>query len=190
MYSNVINRHFRTRFIAIISVLLLLALSISAAFFYYYANKELGDTYREKIYTIAQFRAAIIKDTLLIFISPLLISAIFIIITIILYTHRIVGPLVRIRTIAQQITEGNLEILVKFRRKDAIKALADSLNNLSVRYKDRYSRLNVYLEELYKDANEMRQFIEKGEAQAVEDVRKKTLRKAEEIRNMLSEIRL
>jgi len=81
-------------------------------------------------------------------------------------------------------------MFIEFRRKDAIKALADSLNNLSVKYKERYSRLSTSLEELHKDANEMSQFIEKGGSQAVEHTRKKMLRKAEEIKSILSEIKL
>lgn len=187
---DVINRHFKIKFIAIISIFLFLALLISAVFFYYYANKELGDTYREKIYTVAQFKVTIIKDTLLIFIPFVIIAAIFMVIAIILYTHRIVGPLVRVKAVTQQITENNLDMFIKFRRKDAIKALADSLNNLSVKYKKRYSRLNEAIEGIYKDANEMCQFIEKGETRSVEGIRRNMLTKAEEIKNILSEIEL
>lgn len=187
---KVINRRFKIRFIAVIVLILIVAFSISAAFFYFYTNKELGETYTQKIYAITQFKTIVIKDTLFIFIPPVIVAIIFIVITIILYTHRIVGPLVRIRTVTRELSEGNFDIVVNFREKDAIRALADSLNNAALKYKERYSRLGSLLEEISKDTDEMYQFIEKGDAEAIEDKRKRILKKTEEIKNMLSEIKL
>ncbi|MBI4654640.1 MAG: HAMP domain-containing protein [Nitrospirae bacterium] len=187
---EVINRHFKIRFIIVVFLVLILALSISAAFFYFYTNKELGETYTQKIYAITQFKTIVIKDTLFIFIPPVIAAIIFIVIPIILYTHRIVGPLVRIRAVTQQISEGDLDILIKFREKDAIKPLADALNNLALKYRERYSRLSSLLEEAYKDTDEMCKFIEKGDYAAIEDKRKKIVKNTEEIKSILSGIKL
>ncbi|MDP3297598.1 MAG: HAMP domain-containing protein [Thermodesulfovibrionia bacterium] len=187
---KVIDRRFKIRFIAVIVLILIVAFSISAAFFYFYTNKELGETYTQKIYAITEFKTIVIKDTLFIFIPPVIAAIIFIVITIILYTHRIVGPLVRIRAVTQQISEGDLDILIKFREKDAIKPLADALNNLALKYRERYSRLGSLLEEISKDTDEMYQFIEKGDAEAIEDKRNRILKKTEEIKSMLSGIKL
>jgi len=187
---KIINTLFRIRFIAIISLILILAFSISTAFFYYSTNKELGETYKQKIYTIAQFKTVVIKDTLLIFIPPVIVATIFIIITTILYTHRIVGPLVRIRAITKQISKGDLDIFIKLRKKDEIKPIAEALNNLVLRYKEKGHRLSDILEEIYKDASEMYQFIEKGDYEATEDKRKEILKKTGEVKNILSGIRL
>lgn len=187
---EIINRHFRIRFVVVIFLILILALSISSAFFYYHTNKDLGETYKNKIYTITQFKTTIISATILIFIPPVIVAAIFIIISIVLYTHRIVGPLVRIRAITQQISEGNLDVFIKFREKDAIKPLADALNNLIARFKEKDSGLSEVIEDMRKDADILYQSIEKGDSAATADIKKELLKKNGEISNIISGIKL
>ncbi|RJQ13286.1 MAG: HAMP domain-containing protein [Nitrospiraceae bacterium] len=187
---NVINRRFRTGFIALISLTLISALLISAIAFYSYSDKELGGTYGQKIDTISEFRTTLVKDSLLIFIPPAVMAVIFVITAIVLYTHRIVGPLVRIKAVTRQISEGDFNILVKLREKDAIMPLADALNKLSSGYRERFSILGKALDEMSRDAAEMRQAVERGDMEAAEAKREELGKKAGEIKTMLSGIRL
>ncbi|RJQ50265.1 MAG: methyl-accepting chemotaxis protein [Nitrospiraceae bacterium] len=187
---NVINRRFRTSFIAILSLALMLALLISAVSFHSYTDKGLGENYGQKIYAIAGLKTTLVRDTLLIFIPPAVIALIFIIIAGILYSHRIAGPLVRIKAVARRISEGDLDLLVEFRKKDAIAPLADALNNMASKYRERFSALGRILDEMSGDAEEMRRAVERGDAAAAEAKRNDLVKKAEEINNMLSGIRL
>ncbi len=187
---DVINKRFKVRFIALILLTLILALAISAVTFYSYTNKALGETYAQKINTIVNFKTTVIKDTLLIFIPPAIIAAVFAIIAIVLYTHKIVGPLVRIKAVTRQISEGNLDSLIKFREKDAIQPLANALNKVSSNYNERLSALSNILDEMSKKAQEMHHALETKDSETAEARRKELGHKAEEINNILSKIKL
>jgi methyl-accepting chemotaxis protein len=187
---DVINKRFRNGFIALISLTLILALLISAVSFYSFTNKELGGTYSQKIDTITKFRTNLVKDTLLIFIPPAVFAVIFVLIAIVLYTHRIVGPLVRIKAVTRQISEGDLDILIKFREKDAIQPLAGALNKLSSKYKGKFFRLSEVFDEMSKDAKDLLQDLEAGRSEAVEAKRAALGKKAEEIRQILAKIKI
>jgi methyl-accepting chemotaxis protein len=45
-------------------------------------------------------------------------------------SHRVAGPLYRIERVAEEISKGNLDIKVQFRKSDELRTLADSLNNM------------------------------------------------------------
>lgn len=187
---DVINKRFKISFIALISLTLILALLISAVSFYSFTEKELGETYARKIDTITKFKAALVRDTLMIFIPPAVIAVIFIIIAIVLYTHRIVGPLERIKAVTQQISEGDLDVLIKFREKDAIQPLAESLNKLSSKYKGEFFKLGEVFDEMSKDAKDLLQSLEAGHPESVEAKRAALGKKADEIRHILTKIKI
>jgi nitrate/nitrite-specific signal transduction histidine kinase len=187
---DVINKRFRNRFIALVSLTLISALLISAVSFYSITDKGLGETYAQKINTITKFRATLLRDTLLIFIPPAVIAVIFVIIAIVLYTHRIVGPLERIKAVTQQISEGDPGILIKFREKDAIQPLAGALNKLSSKYKGEFFKLGEIFDEMSKDAKDLLQALEAGNPGSVEAKRAALGKKAEEIRHILAKIKL
>jgi methyl-accepting chemotaxis protein len=58
-------------------------------------------------------------------------------------SHRLAGPVFRIRRVLQQMGSGDLNIHVKLRQKDAFASLADAVNSLSLQWK-------VYITELQK----------------------------------------
>lgn len=187
---DVINKRFKFSFTALISLTLILALLISAVSFYSFTNKGLGETYSQKIDSITKFRTSILRDTLLIFIPPAVIAVIFIIIAIVLYTHRIVGPLERIKAVTQRISEGDLDVLIKFREKDVIQPLAESLNKLSSKYKEEFFKLSGVFNEMSEDAKDLFLALEAGNPESVEAKRAALGKKAEEIRHILTKIKL
>ncbi|MCX8093605.1 MAG: HAMP domain-containing protein [Candidatus Goldbacteria bacterium] len=48
----------------------------------------------------------------------------------ILLSHKIAGPIYRVRKIAEELKKGNLNIQVRFRKDDELHNLADALNNM------------------------------------------------------------
>jgi methyl-accepting chemotaxis protein len=45
-------------------------------------------------------------------------------------SHRVAGPLYRVERVAEEISKGNLDIKVQFRKSDELRTMADSLNKM------------------------------------------------------------
>jgi methyl-accepting chemotaxis protein len=45
-------------------------------------------------------------------------------------SHRVAGPLYRVERVAEEISKGNLDVSVRFRKSDELRTLADSLNRM------------------------------------------------------------
>jgi methyl-accepting chemotaxis protein len=106
----------------------------------------------------------------------------------ILYTHKIAGPLHRIRGFARSIGEGRLDGDIKLRQKDVIHPFAESLNKMTRSYNDRVALLISEIEELKSAIKELKSRTEKGEN--TEITVKKILEIDGRIKNLLDTIKL
>ena len=88
---------------------------IKEFFFIPEAAKKLGDIFVRTSEIAAGF--------------TLLILAVFSIAGIFL-SHRVAGPLYRVERVAEELSKGNLDIKVQFRKSDELRTLADSLNKM------------------------------------------------------------
>jgi methyl-accepting chemotaxis protein len=88
---------------------------IEEFFFVPEASKKLGDIY--------------VKTTELL-ILPLIVLSVVSCIAGILISHRIAGPVYRMKKVAEEIAKGNLCVNVKFRKSDELHGLADSMNGM------------------------------------------------------------
>lgn len=185
-----ITRRFKLRLISLICVVLITSVFTAAGFFYLYVNSGLGIDYREKIQNILFLETVIFKYSVFIFIPPALIAVLFIIFTIILYTHRIAGPLVRIRVAVRQVAERNLDVFISFREKDAIKPLANALNNFIGKHKERCASLEGIINDIYRDTEELCSLADKDDLKAIEEKREKILEEAGKVKKIISGLKL
>lgn len=187
---NIINIALRTRLITVIILLLVFTVLSSVVFFYYYTDRELGENYARKVFTLPQFKTIIVRDSLYIYTLFAIVAAVGIAAIVILHTHRIVGPLVRMKRLMKQMSEGNFEELVRFRKGDAVYPLADALQNAAIKYKERYSIVRESIHGMHEDAIEMYELVKKGDIKAAEDKRQNIEKKAKDINKLLSGIKL
>jgi len=100
-------------------------------------HQPLGPTYQESFARLAQLKQEMLVKSIIIYcLLTTLILAGVIFITV-LYSHRVVGPLVAIKRIIKAITDGDLTQQVRLRQKDAIKPMAEALNTFSDTYRTR-----------------------------------------------------
>ncbi len=185
--SNVLKKGFITRLVLLILLVFVLFSSLSGMFLYFNTYRPLDTNYSSSISIISE-----VKEDLLV--STLTINAVFylfilagIIILAVLYTHRIAGPLQRIKLFAESIAGGNLGALLNFRKKDAIHSFGDSLNEMTGNWRDRVRALTLYTEQLEGAVNELRSLSEKGDDTAALIKRISSI--DEEINNLLKEIK-
>ena len=190
MYVDIIAWPFRKKLYAGISLFLLALVLINSAFFYHYIDRVLGELYSQKVSTASYFKAELIRDTLSIYGLFALICLFGIVAVVILSTHRVVGPLVGVKRVAARMAEGGLDATARFRKKDAVLPLADALNELTTKYRERHSNIREAIEELYQDTCELSLLVRNGDPVAAEDKRLEMLRKVEEVNKWLSGIKV
>jgi len=88
---------------------------IEEFFFVPEASKKLGDIYLR---------------TSELLVLPLAVLAVIGAVAGIFISHRIAGPVYRIKKVSEEIAKGNLSINVKFRKGDELHDLADSMNSM------------------------------------------------------------
>ena len=187
---NIVNTSLRTKLIIAIILILAFAALSSVTFFYYYTDRELGETYALKIFTLPQFKAIIVRNSLYIYTLFALIATVGITAIVILHTHRIVGPLVRMKRLMGRMSEGDFEEAVRFREDDLVHPLADALQNAATKYKGRYSVIRESIHEMHRDSVEMYEFLQNGDIEAAEDKRRNIVKKAGDLNKLLSGIKL
>ncbi len=190
MYLDVVSRSFRIRLIVGISLFLIALILVNSVFFYHYIDRGLGELYSQRVSTAFYFKTELIRDTLSIYGLFALVCLFGIVALIILSTHRVVGPLVGVKRVAARMAEGGLDATARFRKKDAVLPLADALNELATKYRDRHSSICEAIDELYQDTCELSLLVQNGDAEAAEDKRLKMVRKVEEVNKWLSGIRV
>ena len=64
-----------------------------------------------------------------------------------IYSHRIAGPVYRMKKVIDEISKGNFDIDVRVRKEDEFKDLAEKIKEMTVQLKKRYGRRRKFINE-------------------------------------------
>ncbi len=185
-----VKRIFAIKLVAATISFVLFSALLSAAFFYYEVDRDVGETYEHKIRMLSLHKYEIISRSLVIFGGFAFLALLGIATSGVLQTHKVVGPLVRARMVAKQFADGKFDMVVKFREGDVVQPLADSLNNFARSYGERYAAMNGHVQEMYRDALEMRDLLQKGDLDGASAARTRIASRTKELGGVLSDIRV
>ena len=99
--------------------------------------------------TVAVVNSSVVVKTTADFLLPLLIQTFAVtfilvglatIIVTLFVSHKIAGPLYRLKKAMQELGEGNLSAEVKLRDSDALKDIAEAFNHMAKKVKEKLSR--------------------------------------------------
>ena len=145
-----------------ISVTFVLGTLISSALLYADIYQPLNTHYGAIITIICGLKNSLITKTLKInVIFYLLISAGIGLLSV-LYSHRVAGPLYRIKKYLKSITDGKPEKTLMLRHKDAINSFASIINEMTGSYRNRKLELISEVDKLKKYVNELEQLAKQG----------------------------
>ena len=110
-------------------------LLLTGIILYFSAHQPLGPTYQESFSRLSQLKEEMLVKSIITYclITTLILAGV-IFITVI-YSHRVVGPLVGIKRVVKAVADGDLTQHVHIRQKDAIQPMAAALNTLIDTYK-------------------------------------------------------
>lgn len=146
----------------IMLLVILVGTAISAAALYLNIHRPLDTNYNSIISIITDIKESLVIKTLKINLVFVLLITAGVGFLSLLYTHRIAGPLVRIKSSAKAITEGRLDTVIKLRQKDAISSFAETINKMTESYRIRTAELTSAVQDLKTTLAEHQLLISEG----------------------------
>jgi methyl-accepting chemotaxis protein len=184
----VISKGFTKRLLLLILGVFILFTVSSAAYLYLDIYRPLGTHYSAIVTIISGLHETLAEKTLKINAFSFLLIFAGIMILGILYTHRIVGPLQRVRMFARLVAGGKMNAEMTFRKKDAIQPFKDSFNKMTAEHSNRLTAINSEVRELKESLAVLKSLA--GEGKDADSEMKKILDRDERIRKLLNEIKL
>ncbi|MDA8241705.1 MAG: hypothetical protein M0Z67_15230 [Nitrospiraceae bacterium] len=188
--SEVIKRTFSVRLVSVTVLCIVLSVVLSSLLFYYSMDRDIGETYGQKIRMLGFYKTELVTHSLFIFSGFALLAFFGISASGVLQTHRVVGPLVRTRLVAKQLADGKFDVTVRFRDGDAVPLIADSLNQFARAYGDRYAVLDNSIRDMYRDAVAMGELIQQGDIEGAFALRVRIVERMRELNSVLEGIKL
>jgi signal transduction histidine kinase len=121
---------------------------VSALITYERLHVDLSPHYGAAISLLSQVKESLIITSIGIHLIFYLLIAIGVTVLGIFYSHRIAGPLFRVRKYAAALGEGRFHERINFRKKDALHDLSSVLNEIAEGCQDRSELLTSQLREL------------------------------------------
>ncbi|MBI5875009.1 MAG: HAMP domain-containing protein [Deltaproteobacteria bacterium] len=118
---------------------------INAAFFYFYSNQEIGQSFKQ-----FHIQARSFLDLLLpAIIIALAIGIVMAFVMAVFFPHRIAGPLYRMeRELKERVGDGDLTVKFSLRKGDEVGELADALNIMIEKLKLKIGKIKAASDEL------------------------------------------
>lgn len=186
--TEVIRKDYLSKFFLFLLGIVFIGTAASAIILYLDTYKTLDTHYSAILSIVTEIKQTLIIKTIKINVFFYLLTVIGITVLAILYSHRISGPLYRIKLYAKMLSGCRFDTAIKFRHKDAIHSLAEVLNKMSKNYNDKTSVITTEIQQLKDAVTELKSLTEKGED--TEIVMKKVLEQDSRIKNLLSAIKL
>ncbi len=180
--AGVLTHNYLRNFLLIMLLVILVGTAISAAALYFNIHQPLTTHYSAVISIITDIKDSLMIRTLKINLVFILLITAGVGILTLLYTHRISGPLFRIKTSAKALAEGRLNTVIKLRQKDAISSFADSINRMTASYNNRVLQLTNELQDLKTTLKEHQSILIEGKETET------TLKKISDIDKRIQEV--
>jgi methyl-accepting chemotaxis protein len=138
---------FKWLLLSIFGIFLVFSL-VSALIIYERLHVPLSPHYGATISLLTEVKESLIITSIGINLIFWLLIAVGITLLGILYSHKIAGPLFRVRRYAEALGEGRFDQRISFREKDVLHTLSTALNQVAEGYEGREKRFACQLREL------------------------------------------
>lgn len=155
--EEVIRKNHTRNFLLFLLLLLLAGTAASAAVLYLDIYRPLNTHYSAVLTIMTGVKDTLIMKSLKINALSFVLIAAGVGVLTLLYTHRIAGPLHRIKIYAKSVSSGKLNGELTFRRKDAVNTFAEALNDMTKNYGNSISQLAAEVDKLKTSVTELKE---------------------------------
>ncbi|UCH80023.1 MAG: hypothetical protein JSW20_09760 [Nitrospiraceae bacterium] len=159
---EVLSKRYLRNFFLCIGITFVIGTSISAAVLYSDIYQPLNTHYGAILSIIGGLKESLTAKTLKINVIFYILISTGIGLLSVLYSHRVAGPLHRIKIFLRSIADGTPEKILQLRHKDAIDTFASTINEMTDAYRRRNHELKSEIDQLRKSAHELEQLAEEG----------------------------
>ncbi len=129
----------------------------TTAVLYFRLRIPLSPHYGAAVTVISRVRETLARDVILTDLIFFALAAAGVLVLGVLYSHRVAGPLYKVRRHASEMAEGRFDARIRFRRKDAVHDLAGALNRVAASCAERSGRLDAGLRALEENLRMLEQ---------------------------------
>lgn len=184
------RRSYRALLIFYTLSIVLVGAAVAAAWVFVVFPTSLGEGYGAVIATVQRMQNILLGKVALIYVVMTVFMVGALIVLHLFYSHRIAGPAYRLSREASVIAKGDLTGNIRFRQKDNLTDMADTLNQVAARYRGRVAALKDHVTIIEAQVNLMQQLAQKGEqAPALEKHMEEVRSNLKNISQVLSEVR-
>lgn len=148
--DQVIDKAYPRLLVIHCALIFIAGLLVTAAIFLVLMGRPIGPTYGEGFRMLAQLNRDIFYKSLVIYGSTVLVALCCIAGSVLLYSHRVAGPVYRLRLFAGRIAKGELGARVTLRQTDVVHPLAEEMNRMSDNFHRTLTAVRQELEVLEK----------------------------------------
>lgn len=152
---QVIDKSYMPRLVIRCALIFIAGLLITAGIFFLLMRQSIGPNYGEGFRLLAQLNRDIFSKSLVIYGSTVLVALGCIAVSIMLYSHRVAGPVYRLRIFAGRIAAGEVSARVTLRQTDVVHPLAVEMNRLSGSFRQTLTAVMQEMETLEKQADHL-----------------------------------
>jgi signal transduction histidine kinase len=154
--TDIIGKNYLINFLLAFLLVLMGGIAVSALTLYLNIHQPLDTHYSAALSIMSDLKDTIIFRSLIISAIISFMMFLGLLFLGILYTHRIAGPLYRVKVAAKSIGNGYIGEKIKLRRKDVIHSFAECVNDLTGTYSDKVKLLKSDINQLKDSVNELK----------------------------------
>ncbi len=146
--DRVIEKSYLTELIAKCGVLFTIGLLLTGVILYYTSHQPLGPSYQDSFARLSQLKQEMLLKSIYIYCILMFLTIAGVVFTTVIYSHRVVGPMVGLNRITKQITAGDFTSRITLRKNDAIKPMASALNEMAQSYQNKILSIQAVSKDL------------------------------------------
>ena len=151
------------------ALIFMAGLAGTAAIFWLMMHRQIGPTYGEGFRMLAELNRDILYKSLAIYGSTVLVTMVCIALITLLYSHRVAGPVYRLRQFAGCIGRGDVSGRVTLRQSDVVHQLAMEMNAMNATFRQTVTDVMKELDALEKEARSLEMTTDKADWRTIRD---------------------
>ena len=152
--QHFIKKGYQARFIFKFCLLVLVGGLLSTGLLYALSRGTLTSSFENSRLTVESTSVAILPAVVYTNLITLLLITVATILVVLYVSHKIAGPLFRFEKDLSEIAQGDLTKVIRLRRKDEVKDMAETLNRMTASLRERLVEVQARLDEAAEQAEE------------------------------------
>jgi methyl-accepting chemotaxis protein len=148
-----VQKDFQSKFILKFCLVLLTGIIISIGLLFLFSKNTLTSSFEQSRLVIKNTASAILPSVFLSHLIALVLITLLTIVVTLLISHKLAGPLFRFQKELREIGEGNLTQVIKLRKNDQVKAMADSLDQMRVNLQKKILNVKEEVEQIIESTS-------------------------------------